>query len=895
MTLKPGTSIGPYQITAPLGVGGMGEVYRATDTKLKREVAIKVLPEDVRRDHDRLARFEREAHVLASLNHPNIASIYGLEESDGVPCLILELVEGQTLAETLAGGALPVEGALVVAGQIAAALEAAHEQGIIHRDLKPLNVKVTPEGSVKVLDFGLAKVFESAPSIEDPSASPTMTSGGTLAGVILGTAAYMSPEQARGKRVDRRTDVWAFGCVLYEMLTGEQAFPGDTASDSIAGILAREPDWTRLPPKTPNAVRVLLQRCLEKDPFERQRDMGDARIALAELQAGRTDDVRREGAAQTRGVRGWHWGWLVTGLALGFAVAGFTAWMLLPQTENSELPVRQYRIAAPGLSHNWIQRPLISPDGRRVVYAADDHLWIHDLDELEPRRLEGTAGARAPFWSPDGESLAFGRGAELRRIEVDGGPSRLLCEMPGTGGLYDGDWNESGVIVFARNRQPIYEVSAQGGEPRVRVALDEDRELDFHSVRFLPDGETLLVQPHVVEKGLGIESDALLVLRADGTRVVALSDESWSSILHGAFASGHIVYERRRGQRGVWAVPFSPATLETTGEAFPVVLRGQNASAANDGTLVYVQDDPYEKVQPALIDRTGNVVKLFGEPQTMLPMFSISPDGRRAVFTVGDTRAGKGDLWVYDLERNAASPLTTTPGLESMPHWSPDGNRIAFVSGVEPGEFALVTVDVDDPTRSESLGPGFRPVFSPSGRGLTYSVFVPPNQVDLWYRAAGRESEARELSAAKYQEFDGRVSPDGRFVAYVGQGARSPEVFVRSFPDGEARQQVSTGGGSSPRWGPRGDELFYTSGDDVMVVPVTFGASLELGQPRRLFTREGISWSAPDGWNARWFSNLEVMPDGASFLILHPGPAAEEERAEEIVVLQNWLAASSRR
>jgi Tol biopolymer transport system component len=885
-----------YRLIEKIGEGGMGVVWKAVDTTLDREVAIKILPDAFSQDPERLARFEREAKLLASLNHTNIATVHSVHETDGVRFLVLEYVAGEDLAQRLARGAIPVEEALPIAVQIADALEAAHEHGVIHRDLKPANIKITPEGNVKVLDFGLAKALaeEAAEVSGDPSHSPTMTAA-TQAGVILGTAAYMSPEQARGKRVDKRTDIWAFGCVFFELLTGRQVFSGETASDSIAGILEREPDWTALPQKTPHTVRVLLRRCLEKNPLDRLRDIGDARIVLAELQTGRAEEPASQDAVDARTAAGWRWNWLLSGLVLGFAAAGLAGWMLRPPGEEPQLPVRRYRLAVPALSEDWKHRPLISSDGRRVVYVADDHLWIHELDELEPRRLEGTEDATAPFWSPDGESLAFGREGKLWRIEVDRGTPRLLCDVPGAAVLYDGDWNKSDVIVFAANRTPIYEVSAQGGEPRVRVALDTEREVDFHSVRFLPDGETLLAQPHMIEKGFGIESEALLILRADGTRNVVLSDESWSSILHGRFASDHIIYERRHGQKGVWAAPFSLATLETTGDAFPIALRGKRPSAASDGTLLYVQDDPPTKIQPALVDRAGNVIKAFGEPQMMLRAFSISPDGRRAVFTVGEAAAGEGDLWLYDLERDTTSPLTRAPGLESMPHWSPDGSRIAFVRGVRPGEFELAMMDVDDPGRSEDLGSGFRPVFSSDGRFLTHSTFTPPNDYELWYRSVGREGESREFPATEGREVDGRVSPDGRYIAYAGRGTQGQEVFIRSFPDGEARQQVSTEGGMTPRWSPRGDELFYVNGEDVMAVSVSGGANLDLGETHRLFTRQQASSGFPDGWSTNWLSNLEVTPDGESFLILRPSSTTDEDRPDQIVVVQNWLAGSSRR
>jgi len=476
MALTPGIKLGPYEIIAPLGAGGMGEVYRARDTKLNRDVAVKVLPASVVHDRERMARFEREAQILASLSHPSIATVYGKDESGDSPALVMELVEGPTLAERLHAGPLSLEDALAFAQQIANALEYAHERGVTHRDLKPANIKLTLEDNVKVLDFGLAKVFQTEGSGSDPSSSPTFTSLATQAGMIVGTAAYMSPEQAKGKPVDKRADIWAFGCVLYEMLTGRQTFSGETATDTLAAVIRAEPDWGALPPKTPPGVRHLLLRCLQKDPKQRLRDIGDARIALEELQnPSEPEPVFHATTASGKSFR--RWAVFIAAAFLMAIVGGLIAWRLHPAPEPLLV-----KFNIPMQNQDWLYaRPRISPDGKKIVYRADNQLWIRELSQLSPRVVLDTTGAMVPFWSPNSSEVAFFKDQRLWKVPISEGGATAITAFDGSlSGGSGADWGPDDEIIFSTGQDAVYGVSAKGGSPRIVIAPDRHTELDLH-------------------------------------------------------------------------------------------------------------------------------------------------------------------------------------------------------------------------------------------------------------------------------------------------------------------------------------------------------------------------------------------------------------------------------
>ena len=675
MALTPGTRLGPYEIAAQIGVGGMGEVYRATDTKLKRDVAVKVLPSALAADPERLVRFQREAEVLASLNHPNIAAIHGLEESEGIKALVMELVEGPTLADRIAQGAIPVDEALPIAKQIAEALEAAHEQGIIHRDLKPANIKLRPDGVVKVLDFGLAKALEPTGAMSPGmSQAPTITTPAmTQAGMILGTAAYMSPEQAKGRTVDKRSDVWAFGAVLYEMLTGCRAFDAEDVSETLAAVLMREPDWTALPTTTPT-VTAVLRRCLQKDRKQRARDIGDVALAL-------------EGAFETSGSQTVESGavappaWrqalpvaLVTA-AMVLLVTGLAGWGLWPAAEPQ--PVNQFAYRVPdGQTFRNTGRSVmaLAPDGRSFVYNTTGGLYLRTMGELEARLIPGTEDALAhPFFSPDGQSVAYFSvtGSELRRIAISGGAPVVITEE---GGVPNGaTWGPDGTVLFGQG-DGIYRVPATGGTPALVVAL-EDGEQRLDGAQLLPDGDTVLFSV----RASGSWDDAQIVAQSlsSGERTIVLEGGSDARYL----PTGHLVYALGDG---LFGIAFDADTLSVIGGAVPLAqglmraggTAGANYGVSDDGTLAYVSGGVAGGQRLVWVHRDGREEPAASDPAGYQE-FALSPDGTRvAVRIVGDEQA----VWIYDLVRDTSTRLTFESDAvgAGFPTWTPDGTRVAF-------------------------------------------------------------------------------------------------------------------------------------------------------------------------------------------------------------------------
>ena len=664
MSLAPGTRLAHYEIVEPIGKGGMGEVYRARDTKLGREVAIKVLPDAFSQNEERLARFEREARLLASLNHPNIATIHGLEESDGTRFLVMELVEGETLQERIAKGPVPVDEALPLFAQIAEALAFAHQKGVIHRDVKPANLKLTPEGEVKVLDFGLAKAFGSELAATASSESPTVTREATETGVIMGTAAYMSPEQARGKSVDERTDNWSFGCVLYEALTGKVAFQGETISDTIAKILEREPEWEDLPPTIPPSVGVLLRRCLEKDPERRKRDMADARIEIVEALSEPATSAASLPQATRRAPA------LPIILLAGVAalLASLVVWNL--KTAPPRRVVRfdvslppQHRLDTESL---W---PVgLSPDGEHLVYAADGQLYRRTMDELEATPIRGTEGAHDPFFSPDGHWVGFWTGSDLKKVPLSGGPSQQLCSVAYLTGVV---WGPDDILFFS-NHENIFRVPATGGEPELVISVDlEAGETDISSLEILSDGDTLLFTLHT---GRGF----------DNAHVVAQSVKSGErrQLLDGGsnpryVPTGHLLYYR---ENTLMAVPFDPNGLEVRGSSVPLV---ENVSTGEKpgvlsayfsvfrwgtGSLVYV---PRSDPRLVWLDREGRITPLSAERALYLAP-RIAPDGRRVAVHMVDSGLAGGQIWVLDIERGTRTRLTFDGRVNFGSVWSPD-------------------------------------------------------------------------------------------------------------------------------------------------------------------------------------------------------------------------------
>jgi Tol biopolymer transport system component len=846
----------------------MGEVYRATDTKLGRDVAIKVLPAEVAGDPERLARFEREAKLLASLNHPNIAHVYGFESStlpDGSTAhfLAMELVEGEDLAEHLKRGPLPVEEAAEIARQIAEALEEAHEHGIVHRDLKPANVKLTEDGKVKVLDFGLAKAYAGESgrgSPPDLSQSPTLAHTGTQAGVILGTAAYMSPEQARGKPVDKRADIWAFGTVLYQMLTGRWLFDGETVSDVLAAVLTHEPDWSALPAATPASTRILLRRCLDRDPKTRLRDIGEARVALAAL----PDESLPVGP----GSAGRRQRWIAVAAAAIFGLAGLAVGLSLRPAPPR--PLTKVDLVDEDLAVDEPHRPVLSPDGSRVAYFAQGTLRIRDLDRAEGREVPDTKAASYAFWSADGAQVAFRRGEDLFRTPVDGGAPVLVARIgpsvPGSGGCWSGD----GRIVYSRGNTPLYEVSALGGEPRVLLEPDASRrENHFHGCSFLPDGRGMLFVVHPDES----PSNAIALLAGGTARyLLQLPNEgvgwpAWSP-------SGHIVFHRRGGTgAGVWALPFDLSRLEATGEPFPVVASGTVPSVAANGSLLYAPTRAEGAGRLVWVLTDGTVEGPAVEFGHSLDGFSLSPDGTRIAAIV--EAGGVGDLWVADLTRGTQTQLTHGPGAASHPDWSPDSQQIVFSRNNE-----VHVIDVSSGQPSRAIGHGLAPTFSPDGRSVVAQRITRNGIFELWLLDASGEGEARplvrEASSARWAD----VSPDGRFMAYSG-GSGINQLFLTRFPDATGRWQIASGGWI--RWSSDGHRLYYVGGSQedltsrqVFEVDFEGDPDVKLGIPRALFslTKTGVQPELHRGTTGERFL-MEAAPRAAS--------------VARLVLVQNWF------
>ena len=695
LTLTPGTRLGGYDITAAIGEGGMGQVYRATDAKLKRQVAIKVLPPSVAVDTDRLARFQREAEVLASLNHPNIAAIYGLEERGGMTALVMELVEGDDLSQRIAHGALPLDEALPIAKQIAEALEAAHDQGIIHRDLKPANIKVRGDGAVKVLDFGLAKAMAPAgASAVNAANSPTLTGHGTALGMILGTAAYMAPEQAKGKAVDKRADIWAFGVVLYEMLAGRAAFAGETVTDIIAAVVTRDADWTALPAATPASIRRLLARCLEKDPKRRLRDIGDVRFEIDETIARGFSDARSaelvSSPVRPAGVPlGGKLAWTAVGAALCAAVAAALtwsgAWPRMPPSESHPL-----RVSIVHTEGSEVAAPAISPDGRRVAYRARRGdgmplLWVRDLASDESQALPGTEDAALPFWSPDSRDLGFFAGGALKRVAAAGGPVRLVTDSIGPWTGYGGSWAVGGTIAVS-GQGGLFGVPAEGGVMTALTKLPSGDWAHFWP-SFLPDGRRFLFTAKLWTRTAEASDQGIYLGSLDSPTIERLLPDLSSAVYA---APGYLVFVR---EGTLTAAPFDLAAGRVTGA--PIAIGGAVAmdaqfyfagiSASADGTLavrpppaVVFPDSNALKTELRLVDRSGAGSRV-AAARLFSYFMALSPtDSRTMATSIQDPRTGTVDLSLMDLSKDRTEPLTTTRGFTANPVWSTDGKRLAY-------------------------------------------------------------------------------------------------------------------------------------------------------------------------------------------------------------------------
>jgi serine/threonine-protein kinase len=891
MALTSGTRLGSYEVVAQIGAGGMGEVYQAHDTKLGRDVAIKVLPANFVNDPDRLSRFQREARMLAALNHPNIATIYGLEQSGGVTCLVMELVPGETLAERIKAGPVPIEEALKIAAQIAEALEAAHEKNIIHRDLKPANVKLTPEGKVKVLDFGLAKAFESDTATEDMSNSPTLSMAATMQGVILGTAAYMSPEQAKGKAVDKRTDLWAFGCVVYELLTGKQAFHGEDVTDILAAVVRAEPDWNVLPANISPSIRVLLQRCLRKDRRQRTPDAAILRIEIEDALAAPKDSGTTQAAAIPASKLLLAIGVVAAAATIIAVVMAFGWWRSMRPVERPLVRLDVDLGPDVSLGSPRGTDTILSPDGTRIVYVSQGRLFTRRLDQPNATELAGTQGAFAPFISPDGQWVAFFSLGKLQKISVDGGSAITLCN---SGNGEGGSWGEDGNIIATLTGTSGLSLIPSAGSPPTPVTELASGEGTHRWPQVLPGGKAVLFTagPTGVRfEGANIE-------------VMSLADHRRKTLVRGGtfgryLPSGHLIYVNRGT---LFAVHFDVDRLEVHGTPSPMLDQVGysigNGSAQVDfsqtGTLIYRRGgvagggiftvawlDGAGKEQP-LLPKPG----AYGRP-------SLSPDGQRLALEV--TEESGTDIWVYDWQRDTMTRLTFT-GTAQSPLWSLDGRFIVFRA---PGEGTSVTrsdgAGKPQPL-TESKNIQYPWSFTPDGKRLAF-IESSTGAYHLW--TVPLESDSAGLRAGKPEVFlqtqgDQRspsFSPDGRWLAYSSDESGTSQVYVRAFPDNGGKWQISNGGGAYPMWSRTGRELFFETLDNhIMVASYTEkGDSFVADKPRMWSDKQlgGVSNGA---------RNVDRAPDGKRIVALMPVETAEGQKAQNhVIFLENFFDEVRRR
>jgi serine/threonine protein kinase len=902
-----GKSLVHYEISAELGRGGMGEVYQAKDTKLGRDVAIKVLPEEFARDTDRVARFQREAKLLASLNHPNIAAIYGLEESEGTHFLVMELIEGDTLRDRIKSGPIPVEEALKLALQMAEALEAAHEKGVIHRDLKPANIKVTPDGKVKVLDFGLAKAYVGDQENVSPMDSPTISAAATQQGVILGTAAYMSPEQAKGKPVDKRADIWAFGVILFEMLTGRQLFTGETASETLASVMKSEPEWDNLPPNLHFRIRLLLERCLKKNPKDRYSSISDARVDIQSVIADPSGVfVQPSVIAKPKKKLQVGIPWIAVTAVLCLIIAGVAVWYLKPP-ETPEITRFSYELPEGQQLSDLAMKVLdVSPDGKQFLYNTTKGLYLRSTGELDAKLIAGTTDENAlfPFFSSDGKWIGYGSVGKLKKIAIGGGAPVTLCDVNGIFG--GGSWGTDNTIVYAQVPGEIMRVSADGGTPE---SLFKPEQGIYYSLpQILPDGKSVLFTKTIMNP-LSMQ-----------IVVQSLGSESPKDLFVGYHArylpTGHIVFTVGNnildiGGHNLFAIPFDLDRLEVTGGQVPLVENirgpyGAHFAISDSGTLVYMPgtsevDASGTGVTPqrtlVWVDRKGNEVPL-SAPSNDYQSAKISPDGTKVAMSI--ITSGNQDIWIWHLSRKTMTRLTFDEVEDSGPIWTPNGQRIVFYSSREGIVGGIYSKAADGTGEVEIISSGQDRVFIPSSWSNDGNVLVileislAPFNLDIGMLSLEGDHERTPLLQEKHVEVGPRVSPDGRWIAYQSNESGQGEIYVRPFPDvNKGKWQVSTNGGNSPLWSPDGRELFYRSGDATVAVTVETEPTFNPGNPEVLF--RGPYYSP--GSEQLTFTQWDISPDGKQFLMIkEPGTTGGESTAEEsastgprkINIVLNW-------
>jgi Tol biopolymer transport system component len=893
MALTSGTRLGSYDVVAQIGAGGMGEVYQAHDTKLGRDVAIKVLPEAFAHDAERLSRFQREAKMLAALNHPNIATIHGLEQSGDTSYLVMELVSGETLSDRVKrDGAVPIEETLAIAKQIAEALEAAHEKGIIHRDLKPANVKVTPEGKVKVLDFGLAKAFAGDATIEDIGNSPTLSMAATMQGVILGTAAYMSPEQARGKSVDKRTDIWAFGCVLYELLSGKASFQGEDITDILAAVVRAEPDWNHLPPSTPTKIRDLLRRCLQKDRTLRMQAAGDLRI---EIHEALTIPVTVERMEVLKGVRALGRQWLIVGLGALFLVAviaSLATWNLKPSPAPPAQPVSRSVMMLPAgqrldVGPGTGPAVVLSPDGSLLAYGAVEggahRLYLRAMDSLEAKAIPDTEGAVDPFFSPDGRWLGFFADGKLKKISVSGGAALTIGNTISNSIVPRGaSWGSQGMIAFApTTADPLLQVSDVGGTPQLLTRVEKG-DTGYLWPEFLPGGKAVLFAARVVEgSGVAVQS----IATGERRNLIPGGTQPHYAV------SGHLIYAQGGN---LIAAPFDPQRLAIVGLSVPViegVLQSPNGAAqysiSATGSLVYVPGT-IQSAQRTLVwvSRNGTE-QLLSAPAHSYVQPRVSPDGKRIAVNITEQQV---QVWLYDLTRDTLTRFTFEGSTNSAQAWTPDGKRIAFQStkeGPQPNLFWQMADGSGGLERLTTSQSRHAPSsWSPDGELLAYVDSTPTTGTDIWVLRLS-DRKVQPFLQTPFNETAPRFSPDGHWLAYVSDESGRNEIYVQPYPGPGGKWQISTDGGTEPVWNPNGRELFYRTVDKMMAVDIVTQPSFSMGKPQMLFAERYLPTPGS-------LPNYDVSPDGQRFLMVKPVEQAQAAPTQINVVL-NWFEELKRR
>lgn len=894
MPLVPGNRIGPYEIVSPLGAGGMGEVYRARDKRLGRDVALKVLPEAFASDSQRMVRFEREAKVLASMNHPNIAALFGFEESDGARALVMELVEGPMLAERIKQGPLAIEEALPIAKQIAEALEYAHERGIIHRDLKPSNVKLTEDGQVKLLDFGLAKALEGETSEEELQNSPTLSVAATRAGVMLGTAAYMAPEQARGKRVDRRADIWAFGCVLYEMLTGRGAFDGETTSDILACVIRADPDWALLGGSVPPRLRELIRRCLQKDPKQRLQAIGEARIVVEAAIAGTSWEAASSAQATSQAQSSWRralpWTIAATGVAASLVLSG----LYLSDRRREPRPVMRASLLLPEpLSGVFSANPgspfALSPDGAQLVFVAEPtgksaQLYLRPLDQQTATPIADTEEAIQPFFSPDGQWVGFFTHGKMRKASLHGGPATVLCDalIP-----HGASWGNDDTIIYAPNLgSGLMRISSAGGAPQTLTTPDvKQKELSHRWPQVLPGNKAVLF---TIQLSTQVSYDDAHI------GLLSLETGKWRTLIEGGsyaryVPSGHIVYAHAGS---LLAAPFDLAGLKITGPAVPAqegvittsaTSGGAEYDVTESGLLAYVPGSarPPERAL-VWVDRQGNAKEL-PAPVNSYVTPRISPDGK--LLAVQILRGGSQDIWIYEFARNT---LTRFGFSESaVPVWTPDGRRLIYRRRTP--SFSLLSKSADGSGTEETLlgkdfgDPGAAPFsVSPDGKTLLFGRYGSAGATETDALSLDGSGRVQPFLQSTFNQSQARFSPDGRWVAYTSNESGRQEIYVQPFPATGGKWMISTDGGSYPVWARNGREIFFRNDDRIMTVPVETQPAFRAGTPQMLFRGGGYLAVGTYLTNG----NYDVAPDGQHFLMIKEKEAPASSK--ELSIVLHW-------